>query len=84
VRFRREAPLAIHWGFAGVLYGAWRLLQAIALVFCAGTATVMFGALLTRVADPYKLDDWISFGLHRTGDLFGGVRNSGHRCKEWR
>jgi hypothetical protein len=42
-------------GICWVLYGAWRLLQAIVLVFCAGTATVMFGALLTRVADPYSL-----------------------------
>jgi len=42
-------------GICWIFYGAWRLLQAIVLVFCAGTATVMFGALLARVADPYSL-----------------------------
>jgi hypothetical protein len=44
-------PLGICW----ILYGAWRLLLGVLLAICAGTATVMFGALLTRVADPYSL-----------------------------
>jgi hypothetical protein len=42
-------------GICWIFYGAWRLLMAILLVFFSGTATVMFGALLTRVADPYSL-----------------------------
>jgi hypothetical protein len=42
-------------GICWIFYGAWRLLMAIILVFGTGTATVMFGALLSRVADPYSL-----------------------------
>jgi hypothetical protein len=38
-------------GALWILYGILRLLAAILLVLYAGTATVMFGALLTRVVD---------------------------------
>jgi hypothetical protein len=38
-------------GALWLLYGIYRLVAVILLVLYAGTATVMFGALLTRVAD---------------------------------
>jgi hypothetical protein len=38
-------------GALWLIYGILRLVAAILLVLYAGTATVMFGALLTRVAD---------------------------------
>ena len=38
-------------GALWVVYGILRLVAAILLLLYAGTATVMFGALLTRVAD---------------------------------
>ena len=38
-------------GVLWILYGILRLVAVILLVLFAGTATVMFGALLTRVAD---------------------------------
>ena len=38
-------------GALWILYGILRLIAVILLVLYAGTATVMFGALLTRVAD---------------------------------
>lgn len=43
--------LAICW----VVYGILRLAMAIWLVLFSGTATVMFGALLQRVANPFSL-----------------------------
>ena len=42
-------------GICWVIYGVLRLLVAVWLVGFAPTATVMFGALLTRVPDPYSL-----------------------------
>jgi len=42
-------------GICWIFYGAWRLLASAAMMIWSGTATVMFGALLTRVADPYSL-----------------------------
>ena len=42
-------------GICWIFYGAWRLILAVILVLYTGTATVMFGALLSRVADPYSL-----------------------------
>ncbi|HWZ97738.1 MAG TPA: hypothetical protein VN025_08265 [Candidatus Dormibacteraeota bacterium] len=42
-------------GICWIFYGVWRLLSGAVLMLCSGTATVMFGALLTRVADPYSL-----------------------------
>ncbi len=44
-------PLGICW----VIYGLIRLAMAVFLVIFAGTATLMFGALLNRVADPFTL-----------------------------
>ena len=42
-------------GICWVIYGLIRLLMAVWLVGFNATATVMFGALLTRVPDPYSL-----------------------------
>jgi hypothetical protein len=42
-------------GISWVFYGVWRLLLGAALLLWSETATMMFGALLTRVADPYSL-----------------------------
>jgi hypothetical protein len=42
-------------GICWVIYGALRLLVALWLVGFSATATVMFGALLTRVPNPYTL-----------------------------
>lgn len=44
-------PLGICW----VIYGVIRLAMAVFLVIFGGTATLMFGALLNRVADPFTL-----------------------------
>jgi uncharacterized membrane protein len=42
-------------GALWLLYGILRLVAAILLLLFTPTATVMFGALLTRVPDPYTL-----------------------------
>ena len=42
-------------GICWIIYGLIRLLVAVWLVGFNATATVMFGALLTRVPDPYSL-----------------------------
>ena len=42
-------------GVCWVIYGVIRLLVAVWLIGFSPTATVMFGALLTRVPDPYSL-----------------------------
>jgi hypothetical protein len=42
-------------GVCWLLYGILRLIIGICLVLCSGTATVMFGALLGRVPDPFAL-----------------------------
>jgi hypothetical protein len=42
-------------GLLWIVYGIIRLVAAILLVLYSGTATVMFGALLTRVPDPFTL-----------------------------
>ncbi len=42
-------------GACWLAYGAFRLIMAICLFLFSGTATVMFGALLSRVPDPYTL-----------------------------
>jgi uncharacterized membrane protein len=44
-------PLGILW----IVYGIARLLAAVVLVVYSGVATVMFGALLTRVPNPFFL-----------------------------
>jgi hypothetical protein len=47
----RNGTLGILWA----LYGISRLIIALVLVFFSGTATLMFGALLSRVANPFAL-----------------------------
>jgi uncharacterized membrane protein HdeD (DUF308 family) len=42
-------------GFCWLIYGVLRLVMAFCLVLFNPTATVMFGALLGRVADPFAL-----------------------------
>jgi len=42
-------------GALWIVYGILRLIAVIILVLYVGTATVMFGALLNRVPDPYTL-----------------------------
>jgi len=42
-------------GVCWILYGILRLIKGVCLVLFSGTATVMFGALLVRVPDPYIL-----------------------------
>jgi len=42
-------------GALWIVYAILRLVAVILLVLYTGTATVMFGALLTRVPDPYTL-----------------------------
>jgi hypothetical protein len=44
-------------GFAWIVYGIARILLALWLMAFAPTAKVMFGALLSRVANPYALMD---------------------------
>jgi|SRR5665213_370426 len=47
-----------HFGTLGVLwivYGVIRLIMAACLLIYTSTATLMFGALLNRVADPFTL-----------------------------
>jgi len=44
-------------GGCWIVYGVIRLVQATLLVLYSGTATVMFGALLSRVPDPIYADD---------------------------
>jgi hypothetical protein len=45
-------------GICWIVYGIFRLAMGAGAVLCAPTATVMFGALLTRVADPFT---WMGF-----------------------
>jgi hypothetical protein len=50
--------LGDHRGILGVcwlIYGIFRLIMGICLVASSGTATVMFGALLDRVPNPFAL-----------------------------
>ena len=42
-------------GICWLVYGILRLIMGICLILFSGTATVMFGALLTRVPDPFAL-----------------------------
>ena len=42
-------------GICWVLYGILRLIMGIWLILFSGTATVMFGALLSRVPNPFAL-----------------------------
>jgi hypothetical protein len=42
-------------GLCWLIYGIFRLIMGICLVLFSGTATVMFGALLDRVPNPFAL-----------------------------
>jgi hypothetical protein len=42
-------------GVCWLVYGIFRLIMGICLVLFSGTATVMFGALLSRVPNPFAL-----------------------------
>ena len=42
-------------GVCWFVYGIFRLIMGICLFLFSGTATVMFGTLLSRVPDPYSL-----------------------------
>jgi hypothetical protein len=42
-------------GVLWLMYGVFRLVMGICLFLFSGTATVMFGAILTRVPDPFTL-----------------------------
>ena len=44
-------------GTIWILYGIVRLVSAVGLFVYSATATMMFGALLSRVADPFTLMD---------------------------
>ena len=45
-------------GICWIVYGVFRLAMGVAAVLLTPTATVMFGALLTRVANPFA---WMDF-----------------------
>ena len=47
----RRVPLGLCW----IVFGIFRLIVALWMFSFAGTATVMFGAILTRVPNPYSL-----------------------------
>lgn len=47
----RATPLALCW----IVFGIIRVIAAVWMSSFAGTATVMFGALLTRVPNPFSL-----------------------------
>jgi hypothetical protein len=59
-------------GVCWVVYGVLRLGITLWLVAFTTTATVMFGALLTRVPDPYSLMALFHF-LYLGGTLWSGV-----------
>lgn len=48
---RHQQILGICW----IVYGIWRLLLGLFLIAISATTTLMFGALLTRVPDPFSL-----------------------------
>jgi Na+-driven multidrug efflux pump len=50
---RHRRILGVCW----VVYGIFRLIMGICLILFHGTATVMFGALLNRVSNPFALMD---------------------------
>ena len=51
---RRRRSLGVCW----LVYGILRLIMGIILILFSGTATVMFGALLSRVPNPFALMDY--------------------------
>jgi hypothetical protein len=52
-RSGQSGTLGVCW----IIYGIIRLAAAVGMILYAGTATLMFGALLNRVADPFSLMD---------------------------
>jgi hypothetical protein len=58
---RPGTPLALCW----IVFGIIRVIAAVWMLSFAGTATVMFGALLSRVPNPYSLMD--AFHIIYTG-----------------
>jgi hypothetical protein len=62
-------------GICWLLYGGLRLVTAAWLAVFNGTATVMFGALLNRVADPFTLMDifHVVYGLLITLSVACGI-----------
>src|SRR5712671_7184588 len=50
-------------GILWVLYGLLRFVAALAVFIYSGTLTVMWGALLTRVPNPFTLMDLFHFFL---------------------
>ncbi len=48
---RHRRTLGVFW----IVYGIFRLIMGLGLILFSGTATVMFGALLARVPDPFTL-----------------------------
>lgn len=48
-------------GSLWVVYAIFRLVMVVLLVLFSGTATLLFGALLSRVPDPYTLMDIFHF-----------------------
>jgi len=55
-------------GVCWLVYGIFRLITGICLFLSSGTATVMFGALLSRVPNPYTL--MADFHIIYVGILF--------------
>jgi len=62
-------------GLCWVIYGVLRLAMAIWLLLSTGTATVMFGALLGRVPNPFVLMGWfhVSYALVIVLSAFAGI-----------
>jgi hypothetical protein len=52
---RNSNPHAGTFGVLWIIYGVIRLIMAACLLIYTNTATLMFGALLNRVADPFTL-----------------------------
>jgi hypothetical protein len=51
----RNLPHTHSLGACWMIYGIFRLATAVWMAVFSGTATVMFGALLTRVPEPFSL-----------------------------
>ena len=57
--YSKQIPLHMKTlGICWIVYGIFRLAMDVAAILLASTATVMFGALLMRVADPFL---WMDF-----------------------
>jgi hypothetical protein len=67
----RSGSLGVLWG----AYGLARLLIAVVLLIYSGVATVMFGALLSRVPNPFVLmtDFHILYGIIIVWSVLSGV-----------